>query len=314
MMEILFTKTNEGFNQTGEASFENGIFQWSKDGVWCGTGAVEPIKDLIARMQHDLSFYKYESYRIIEAPKARLVIIPCCSTCGLPGDISKPHTITEEDCDTGDESTFFGEFENGKCVRRAKLGDVVGCCRYHKRHPVDTHTTDEEARFDETKLKVNEWDQFIAKGVTGQFCSPTCLMQGMFTYGRCAGCAKRLAATKKFASWYATAEKWVFDKYTYCSPECQAKFSAFKNPLVVEHVEAVLSENLRRSDVVSRFIGGKPLKRHLCAWAGCGKGENLTRARVAVKGDCCSKECKKQVKAITQRHDASLRGQETLIS
>ncbi|PYV68250.1 MAG: hypothetical protein DMG96_37000 [Acidobacteria bacterium] len=51
MSEITFTRTEDGIKQGGSINTDYGRFQWLRDdGSWDGGWAVEPITDLLARM------------------------------------------------------------------------------------------------------------------------------------------------------------------------------------------------------------------------------------------------------------------------
>jgi hypothetical protein len=93
---ILYTKHGDGFVREGEVSSKYGIFEWLRDGMWCGCGAIEPLEDLLARMTRS-GPYRYEQYRILPSEARELVIKPTCYGCGLPGGISCDVTAGGED-------------------------------------------------------------------------------------------------------------------------------------------------------------------------------------------------------------------------
>ena len=94
---ILFTKQTDGsFAQSGAISTKYGQFQWFDGQHWQGGWAVEPIKDLMERMQLS-GPYRYTQYRILPAKKPALPIYPRCPKCNIPEDIHTSHTVTQED-------------------------------------------------------------------------------------------------------------------------------------------------------------------------------------------------------------------------
>jgi hypothetical protein len=121
---ILFTKSGDGFDRDGEVTSKHGIFQWLRDGMWCGCGATEPVEDLLARMTRS-GPYRHEQYRILPAETRELVIKPTCYGCGLPGGISCDVTAGAEDplVDFNADRQFIvslpGEGKNGKPKMKA---------------------------------------------------------------------------------------------------------------------------------------------------------------------------------------------------
>jgi hypothetical protein len=92
-MCIGFTRQQDGtFQQTGSITTRAGRFQWLKDdGKWDGGWKVEPLEDLLARMDHS-GPYKYQEYRIMAAEIPPLVIKPTCAGCGMPAGIDCQHS------------------------------------------------------------------------------------------------------------------------------------------------------------------------------------------------------------------------------
>jgi hypothetical protein len=94
---ITFERNANGFTQSGDVDFDFGLFQWQRhDGRWDGGWAIEPVSDLIARMQRG-GPYKYQSYRILPAEMPPLEIKPTCAGCGA---------ISGEDCQRAGEYLF----------------------------------------------------------------------------------------------------------------------------------------------------------------------------------------------------------------
>jgi hypothetical protein len=182
---------------------------------------------------------------------------------------------------------------------------------------MDTTTRIEEDKIDESKLETNDYGQFVAPGVTGQFCSSYCLMIGMFTYGRCAGCAKSLPRTKMFAAWSDKEKQWVFDEYIHCSPECRKKYAAFAKPnvLTAEHLGLVLGTEVLAEAQASTERQTSNAKvdetgyKGRCANQTCGSGRdvkgNRVRGRVPRIGDVCSKDCRKVVREAATQNQAA---------
>lgn len=94
MRVVTFTRTEDGFAQSGEPTFEFGRFQFLKDGKWDGGWCIEPVADLVKRMQH-AGPYVYDSYRIIEDKKPELVINPTCAGCGSIAGIDCQHSCAD---------------------------------------------------------------------------------------------------------------------------------------------------------------------------------------------------------------------------
>ena len=79
---ISFTKQEDGsFTQLGECNTPHGRFQWQRDdGKWEGW-SIEPLPDLMARMNR-AGPYKFQEYRILPVEKKELVIKPTCTAAG----------------------------------------------------------------------------------------------------------------------------------------------------------------------------------------------------------------------------------------
>jgi hypothetical protein len=171
----------------------------------------------------------------------------------------------------------------------------------------------EEDKVDESKLKTNAYGQFIAPGVAGQFCSPYCLMIGLFTYGRCAGCSKSLPRTKNYATWNEKQKAWIFDRYTHCSPECRKKFPC--SFLTAEHLYRVLGiSHAILPDIVPDITPAISMPdqssyKGRCANQTCGSGRDLkgnrVRGRVPRVGDFCSPECRRVVREASRQKKVS---------
>lgn len=94
---IIFQRSADVFTQHGDIGFTFGLFQWQRaDGAWDGGWAIEPVSDLIARMQRG-GPYKYSAYRILPAEMPPLDIKPTCAGCGV---------IAGEDCQRAGEYLF----------------------------------------------------------------------------------------------------------------------------------------------------------------------------------------------------------------
>ena len=79
---IIFERSADGFTRHGDIDFTVGLFQWQRhDGALDGGWAIEPVSDLLARMQRG-GPYKYQSYRILPAESRSLDIKPTCAGCG----------------------------------------------------------------------------------------------------------------------------------------------------------------------------------------------------------------------------------------
>ena len=82
--EKLFERQSDGtYQESGECRTLHGRFQWLRDdGRWEGGWSIEPIADLLARM-NQTGPYKYSAYRILPAEEPELVIKPTCASCGV---------------------------------------------------------------------------------------------------------------------------------------------------------------------------------------------------------------------------------------
>jgi hypothetical protein len=230
--EIIFERQSDGtFKQEGEAEFKDGRFFYFKEDRWQGGWAVLAVSDLMGWMQHEPGLYKYSQYKIIEDRKPSLTIHPCCTSCGLPGDVSRPYNIDADALPSlppnGSESAEVlkwweeeKEQWTGSPFFNASVGQSVRSC------------------YDTGEFETNAYGQIVATGVSGQFCSPFCLAMGMFLPGRCAGCSKRLPK--------AAGRRYQFCKA--CEPAKEQALAA--GLLTIEHVKRVLG--MSRAATVTR--------------------------------------------------------------
>src|SRR5215469_856458 len=138
-VEVVFTKQSDGrYQQQGQCSGTHGRFQWLReDRTWDGGWKIEPVAELLARMTLG-GPYKYVQFRILCAKKPEIIIHPCCSSCGLPGDVSKPYVVQPHDIPAvspdGSGSEFLkwwdGDKWTGSPFLNAGLGQTVLCCEY----------------------------------------------------------------------------------------------------------------------------------------------------------------------------------------
>jgi hypothetical protein len=221
-------------------------------------------------------------YELRPAEVKKLVIDPCCTSCGLPGDVSKPLTVEQEhcehkikcshkltcgrkdclkdpskclhtnhcglnepceDCDhkePGTYSTFFG----------ASIGQPIHAC-----DTVIDPTVTNAVHAVPAGFKANTYDQIVATGYQGQFCSVFCLAMELFLYRnrRCAGCAKRLPKDKWIAPEDSQAK--AYPKYRYCGEPCEKRWH--KDILTTPHVVETLGIVLKRP---ARERGSKTAK------------------------------------------------------
>jgi hypothetical protein len=208
------------------------------------TTAVLTGRNYLCDQHYDEAVAIYES-RETEV-KAKLVIDPCCTSCGIAGDVRKPmviesqhcehrenchhghnHCLFNEDCEhcdhsgPGEYSTFF----------KAMLGQTV----QGRETVIDATVTN-------AGLKTNAYGQIVAAGHQGQFCSMHCLAMDLFLYRnrRCAGCAQHLAK-KDWISPERSQSKAAYPKYRYCGEPCQKRWHSREGDiLTAEHVMAAL--------------------------------------------------------------------------
>jgi len=172
---LLFVKQDDGtFTQTGEVTTKHGTFHWMKEnGNWStsidGSGAIEPIQDLLDRMHREDSPYKYQQYCIREATKPPLDINPCCTSCGVPGDTTKPVSYEQAKNWRG-QSNDWSEGEDYTAFFGVATGQIEVCCDYNI-----SKTSTNTSHAHPSDFKVNEWGQIVALGRT--FCSVFCLAQ-----------------------------------------------------------------------------------------------------------------------------------------
>ncbi len=175
------------------------------------------------------------------AAKKKLVIHPCCTSCGLPGDVGKPYVVTAADVpklpppERKDlppkmarewEETVARWWDaerkiwTGSPFFNAAPGQTVRCCDYVIDPTVKNAGHDVPAGFE-----TNDYGQIVAPGIPGQFCSVFCLAMEMFLYRnrRCANCAN-LLPKKNWLSPENAAKKgkaFRYPKYKLC-PQCEA--------------------------------------------------------------------------------------------
>ena len=218
----------------GECEFKFGTFEWSDDGGrnWTGSPAVVDVDELAGRMMLGGPYKAGRKYRVVEQAKAKLVIDPCCSSCGIPGDISKPMVVEAQHCDhePGTYSTFFG----------ASIGQAIHACDY-----VIDPTVENAGHAVPAGFTANAYDQIVA--AQGQFCSVFCLAMELFLNRnrRCAGCAKRLAKDEWISPEDSQAK--TYPKYKYCSKPCEKRGHDFTTPHVMEVLGIVIKPPAKKA-------------------------------------------------------------------
>jgi hypothetical protein len=280
MDAIAFTRQSDGtFKQSGAITTTHGRFQWLKnDGSWDGGWAVAPLEKLIERMAQG-GPYKYSQYRILPDKTPTMERIKAsCQSCGLPADISKPF-----------------------------VNPVTGVTEYACKYIIDDYINEQvtivEQRCDIPRLRDSD-GQIKITGVNAYFCGVACLMQGLLTYGRCAGCAKALPRKKLLRSWHLTYEgdgKLMYPKFAYCGKECELRFKNDRKHIWAANHFLIVLKSLGVTVVLDDTPVGKKLQPHLCANKNCAMGLNRTRARVIVKGEPCSTKCRAHLKMLERR-------------
>lgn len=216
-----------------------------------------------------------------------LVIKPSCASCGLTADASTP------------------------CVNPA-TGETEYVCKYIIDLYLLEQVTIVEQRCDTARLR-NSDGQIKIAGIAGYFCSTFCLMQELLTYGRCAGCAKRLPRKKLLRDWHTVKDgvgKQQHGLFEYCSPECKQAWNDRKDIWSAYHVLKVFSEFgivVSLPDAPERVTTGF---KGRCASKACGKGRdargNRVRAQVPRRGDYCSAFCRSVGEEVQRRKDRAL--------
>jgi hypothetical protein len=227
--------------------------------------------------------YKYSQYRILPDTTPTMERLKAsCQSCGLPADISKPF-----------------------------VDPVTGVTEYACKYIVDEYIKEQvaiiEQRCDIPRLRDSDGQIKIA-GVNAYFCGVACLIQGLLTYGRCAGCAKALPRRKLIRDWHLTYKgegKLMYPKFEYCSPECKQTWSDRKDIWSAYHVLKVFSEFgilVSLPDAPQKVTAGF---KGRCASNACGKGRdargNRVRAQVPRRGDYCSAFCRKLGEEVASR-------------
>jgi hypothetical protein len=200
-----------------------------------------------------------------------LDIKPSCESCGLLANASAPY-------------------------HNALTGETEYACKYIIDPYIAAQVAIVEQHVDVPSLRDSN-GQIKLKGISGYFCSLSCLMQGLFTYGRCAGCSKKLPK-KLLKNWHAVKDGegvHQYGKFDYCSPECKAAYSARENIWSARHLLSTLTTfgiavKLPETTVSESACRGRCANKH------CGQGRddrgNRVRARVPERGDYCSTRCK----------------------
>lgn len=215
-----------------------------------------------------------------------LVIKPSCKSCGLIAEASKPY-----------------------------VDPVTGVTEYACKYIIDPYISEQvtivEQRCDIVRLR-NEDGQIKITGVAGVFCGTFCLVQELLTYGRCAGCAKRLPR-KNLRYWHSVKDgvgKHQYGVFDYCSPECKQAWSDRKDIWSAYHMLKVFSDfgiPVSLPEAPEKMTAGF---KGRCASKACGKGRdargNRVRAQVPRRGDYCSAFCRSVGEEVQRRKDRAL--------
>jgi hypothetical protein len=274
---ITFTKNADGkFSQEGEIGTDVGRFQWlTGSGKWDGGWAIEPVADLLARMNLG-GPYKYSAYRILEAEKPELVMKPTCYGCGTIAGIS----------------CGFNPLGVGRDFSRCNGDSLIDFNEDHQfsvSFPVKT----EGKNFGKHKLKIvwfnsvrcanlalleltrkqtgKKYDEVVHYDYAGQTLGEYRAAQG---YKRCPTCRR----INKQAT-------------PFCDDVCKNKYQGDIN--VVLETAAVTAAVTKPQQATVELRGR-------CANQTCGQGRdekgNRVRARVLERGDICSKDCRVKIR------------------
>jgi hypothetical protein len=220
--------------------------------------------------------------------RKQLVIRPSCGSCGLSAEASTPWL---------NPRTGQREFLSAMLID-AYIAAQVAVIEKH---------------IDGAKMR-NECGQFKLAGVASYFCSLFCLMQGLFCYGRCAGCARSLPRKKLLRDWHAVHNgegKFQYGKFEYCSPECKKLFSNRETIWAAQHVLETLAKFGVEVQMPAEFVTESEAEfRGRCANKNCGKGKdargNRVRAKVPARGDFCSSSCQRAHAEVSGRVKAPI--------
>jgi len=263
--EITFTRTEDGIKQGGSINTDYWRFQWLRDdGSWDGGWAVEPITDLLARMNLG-GPYKYSAYRILEAETPALVIKPTCHGCGMIAGIScqmeDTHVFT--DYEFTEHSNLLVDYDDNHQFALS-LPVVTEGRNYGKaRAKQVTFNSVRCANLTLMQLARRERNEIVSYPKT-QTLGEYRAAQG---YKRCPQC------------------KAINKGEQFCSRICEEKYTA--NLELIQDVAPVIETV-------------KPARTYRCGNPCCGTGRddkgNRVRGKVPKRGEFCSKDCRRMVK------------------
>jgi hypothetical protein len=210
---------------------------------------------------------------------------PACSTCGLTSAATAP-----------------------------SINSITGATEYACKYIIDPFVA-EQVTLVEKHCNIPAWrdanGQLKIKGVAGIFCSVACLAEGLLTYGRCAGCAKKLKRKKFQKDWMVKHDGEgvkMYGAFDYCSPECKRAFADSRHIWAAAHLLKILQGlgiECTQTAIDSAVIDSGNGFKWLCGYKSCGKGRdkkgNRARARVPEKDDFCSTACRKATAEVNGR-------------
>jgi hypothetical protein len=206
---------------------------------------------------------------------------PTCASCGLIAEASTP-TVNP------------------------LTGEIEYACKYIIDPYIAEQVSVVEQHVDVAKMR-DENGQIKLPGIPAYLCSTFCLMQELFCYGRCAGCAKKLPRKKLLRDWHLVKDgvgKSQYAKFDYCSPECKQRYSAREGIWSARHVLQTLATFGIKVSMPAEFTA-KESMRGRCANKNCGQGRdsrgNRVRAKVPERGDFCSSACKRAQAEVSAR-------------
>jgi hypothetical protein len=264
---ITFTRRHDGaYKQDGECSTPHGRFQWQRpDGRWDGGWEIEPVLDLIARMNLG-GPYKYEHYRITPATKTELVIKPTCYGCGMiAGVLCGTPRVQQTEFRTGDSLINFNEDRQFSVMFPVKsTGKNFGKFK----QKVVWFNSENCANLELLRLTRTEQRGKVTYDHSCQTLGEYRAAQG---YRRCPTCRR------------------INKNIQFCDDYCRDKYEG--NISLVLEIADTLKQKAQPQTAGFRFR---------CGNLACGTGRddrnNRVRGRVATKGGLCSKECRRIVK------------------
>jgi hypothetical protein len=226
---------------------------------------------------HDYAIFSGRTHVEMSEAKDELVVNKSCDSCGLPGDISRPLPHID-----GSENLSPEDF-----ALLVKNGWIEGAtpCKYI----LNPEYLEEVKTFEKASvLPRNTNNQIKLPGVNAVFCSTMCLMQGLFTDGRCCGCAKVLPHKKTLREWHRTYEgKGVheYPPFESCGDKaCNKYLKERRLVFTSEHLSVVL-DTLLNPQVKIRAT--KPC----AAGTRCLKYEDRRPAPAVGRSPYCSRNC-----------------------